>query len=160
MWKFILAGTAVLAIASTSFLYAEQVNFVNMYRPTDPNEGQLWQSVPRDLQGFDEARLAALKSGLMLTPEQARNWPAFEQAARDFHSLRMEHRMAARTTLPSNDPLERLQQRAIAMSEIAAALETLAKATKPLYSSLDENQKRRFVMLDRLSGLDRNYYRN
>ena len=67
--------------------------------------------------------------------------------------------MAARTTLPSNDPLERLQQR-VAMSEIAAALETLAKATKPLYSSLDENQKRRFVMLDRLSGLDRNYYRN
>ena len=32
----------------------------------------------------------------MLTWEQEKNWPAYEQAARDFGKLRMERRMAMR----------------------------------------------------------------
>jgi len=32
----------------------------------------------------------------VLTWEQEKNWPAYEQAARDFGKLRMERRMAMR----------------------------------------------------------------
>jgi hypothetical protein len=160
MWKFFSAAIAVLAIASTSFLYAERADIVYVQRPTSADEEQLWQSGPEDLHGFSEARLAALKSALILTSDQARDWAVFEKAARDFHRLRMDRRMAARTLLPSDNPVERLQQRATAMTEAAEALNKLAESMKPLYSSLDENQKRRFAVLNHLSGLDQNRYRD
>jgi hypothetical protein len=55
----------------------------------------------------------------------------------------------------TNDPVERLRQRATALSETSAALKKLADATDPLYKSLDENQKRRFAILNRLAGMGR-----
>ena len=92
----------------------------------------------------DEARLAALKGGLMLTPEQARNWTAFEQAARDFGKQRIDRRLAMRSAPPANDPVERMRRRATAMSKMGTALNKLADAAEPLFRSLDDNQKQRF----------------
>jgi hypothetical protein len=150
MWKVIVAVTAAVAIASTSLVYAQQAG--------RPDGGQRWQPSADDLRAFGEARLAGLKAGLMLTPEQARNWPAFEQAARDFGKLRMDRRIAMRSAPPSNDAVERLRRRATAMSDTGAALKKLADATEPLYKSLDENQKRRFAMLNRLTGPGRDHF--
>jgi hypothetical protein len=152
MWKFLTALTAALGIASTSFLYAEQSSFPYAQQPSGSDDRQLWQHDVEDLHEFDEARLAVLKTGLMLTPEQARNWSALEQAARDLGKLRIDRRMAMRTAPPSDDPVEQLRQRATAMSDTGAALKKLADATEPLYKSLDENQKRRFATLYRLTG--------
>src|SRR5215472_13031099 len=135
MWKAIVAGTAVLAIAGTSLVYAQQRG------PRDGMMMQRSQLNAEDLRAFGEARLAALKAGLVLTPEQEKNWPAFEQAGRD-------------------DPVERMRQRATAMSDVGAALKKLADATDPLYKSLDENQKRRFAILNRLTGPDRGGFRS
>jgi zinc resistance-associated protein len=151
MWKPIIVGTAALAIASVSLVYAQQ--------PGSRQGGQRWQPSVEDLQAFGEARLAALKAGLMLTPEQARNWPAFEQAARDFGKLRIDRRMAMRTAPLTDDPVERLRRRGTAMSDTGAALKKLADATEPLYKSLDENQKRRFAMLNRLTAPGRDHFR-
>src|ERR1700747_1344443 len=84
MWKAIVAGTAALAIAGTSLVYAQQRggrDGMMMERP---------QLNADDLRAFGEARLAALKAGLLLTPEQEKNWPAFEQAARDYGKVRLE----------------------------------------------------------------------
>src|SRR6266852_1503024 len=149
MWKAIVAGTAALAIAGTSLVYAQQRggrDGMMMERP-QPNA--------EDLRAFGEARLAALKAGLLLTPEQEKNWPAFEQAARDYGKVRMDRFAALRSGTGSDDPVERLRQRATAMSDAGAALKKLADATDPLYKSLDENQKRRFAILNRLAGLGR-----
>jgi zinc resistance-associated protein len=152
MWKAIIAGTAAAAIASTSLVYAQQAG--------RRDGGQRWQPGVEDMRAFGEARLAALKAGLMLTSEQARNWPAHEQAARDFGKLRMDRRIAMRSAQPSPDPVERLRRRATAMSDTGAALKKLADATEPLYNSLDENQKHRFAMLNRLTGSGRDHFRN
>jgi hypothetical protein len=157
MWKFIGAVTVALAIASTPFLYAQQARPVHVQQPTAPDDGQLWQRDSGGFHEFGEPRLAALKSALMLTPDQVRNWAAFEQAARDFRKLRMDRRIATRTILPSDDPVERLRQRATAMSETVTALKKLAEAMEPLYSSLDENQKRHFAMHERSPGLNGNH---
>ena len=143
MWKFIIAATIALAIAGASLVHAQQFDC--------RGEGQRWQPNAEDLRAFGEARIAAVKAGLMLTPEQARNWPAFEQAARDLAKLRLERRLAQRSAPPSNDPVERLRRRATAMSDTGAALKKLADATEPLYKSLDENQKQRFAVLYRLT---------
>ena len=144
MWKFLTALSAALGIASTSFLYAEQSSFPYAQQPSGSDEGQLWQHDVEDLYEFDEARLAVLKTGLMLTPEQGRNWFAFEQAARDFGEQRIDRRMAMRSASPASDTVERMRRRATAMSENGAALKKLADATEPLYKSLDDNQKQRF----------------
>src|SRR5499433_1874987 len=149
MWKAIVAGTAALAIAGTSLVYAQQRG------GRDGMMAQRWQPNAEDLRAFGEARLAALKAGLLLTADQEKNWPAFEQAARDYGKLRMDRLAALRSGTASDDPVERMRQRATAMSEAGAALKKLADATDPLYKSLDENQKRRFAILNRLAGLGR-----
>jgi zinc resistance-associated protein len=144
MWKAIVAGTAALAIAGTTLVYAQQ------HGRTERE--QRWQPNTEDFRAFGEARLAALKAGLTLTPEQEKNWPAFEQAARELGKLRLDRMSAARSAPPSDDPAERLRRRAAAMSDTGAALKKLADATDPLYKSLDEGQKRRFAALNRLTG--------
>lgn len=151
MWKALIAGATALAIASASLSYAQE--------GSRGENRQRWQPSADDMRAFGEARLAALKAGLMLTPDQARNWPAFEQAARDFAKQRIERRMAMRNAGPSNDPVERLRRRATAMSETGAALKKLSDVTEPLYKSLDENQKWRFAMLNRLTGGPRGHFR-
>jgi zinc resistance-associated protein len=158
MWKAIVAGTAALAIAGTSLVYAQQRGG-NDGGMRDDGGMMRRQFNADDLRAFGEARLAALKAGLTLTPEQEKNWPAFEQAARDFGKLRLDRITAMRNAPPSNDPVERLRQRAAAMSDTGAALKKLADATDPLYKSLDENQKRRFAILNRVTGLDRSEFR-
>jgi hypothetical protein len=152
MWKAIVAGTAAIAVAGTSLVYAQQ---------RDGRDGMMqgWRPNAEDLRAFGEARLAALKAGLMLNAEQEKNWPAFEQAARDYAKLRMDRISAMRNAPATDDPVERLRQRATAMSDAGAALKKLADATDPLYKSLDENQKRRFAILNRLTGPDRGGFR-
>jgi len=148
MWKAIVAGTAALAIAGTSLVYAQ--------RGRDRDEGRdRWRPSTEDFRAFGEARLAGLKAGLTLTPEQEKYWPAFEQAARDVGKVRLDRMNAMRNAPASDDPVERLRRRATALSESGEALKKLAEATDPLYKSLDENQKRRFSVLNRLSGAGR-----
>jgi hypothetical protein len=149
MWKWVIAGASAVVIAGSTFVYAQ-------------NREQGPRSQPRmeDMRAFADARLAALKAGLTLTPEQEKNWPAFEQAARDFQKLRLdrlregvEARRSGRSR--SNDPVARMEERATALSETGAALKKLADATSPLYNSLDDAQKRRFAILSRLGREDR-----
>src|SRR5271166_2350750 len=150
MWKALVTGIAAVAIATTSLVHAQQAG--------RPDGGQRWQPSAEDMRAFGEARLAALKAGLMLTPDQQKNWPAFEQAARDFGKLRLDRR-AMRSAPPSSDAVERLRRRATTMSDTGAALKKLADATEPLYKSLDQNQKRRFAALNRLTGPGRDHFR-
>jgi hypothetical protein len=143
MWKLLTVGSTALAITVTSLAYAQQGD--------RPGSGRRWQPSIEDLRAFGEARLAALKAGLMLTSDQAQNWPAYEQAERELAKQRLERRMALRNASPSNDPVERLRRQASAMSDTGASLTKLADATEPLYKSLDENQKQRFALLNRLT---------
>jgi zinc resistance-associated protein len=154
MWKAIVAGTAALAIAGTSLVYAQQRGGFDGGR-SGFDGGPRAQFNSDDMRAFGEARLAALKAGLTLTPDQEKNWPAFEQAARDYGKLRLDRMSAMRNAAPSNDPVERLRQRAAAMTDTGAALKKLADATDPLYKSLDDSQKRRFAVLNRLTGIGR-----
>jgi len=143
MWKAVLAGTTALAIAGTSLVYAQKGS-------DDFQRAQRWRPTAEDIAAFGDARIAALHAGLKLTAEQEKNWPPVESALRDLAKQRSE-RFAARANadLPK-DPIERLNLRAEVMGQRAAALKKLADAAGPLYKSLDEAQKHRFVMLARL----------
>jgi len=141
MWKGIVAGTAALAIAGSSLVYAQQRGH---------SEGGRWQPNIEDMRAFGEARIAGLKAGLGLNAEQEKNWPAFEQAARELAKLRADRITAMHNAPPATEPAERLRRRAAAMTDAGAALKKLADATDPLYKSLDEGQKRRFAVLSHL----------
>ena len=150
MWKAVLAGTTALAIAGSSLVYAQP-------RQGRPDGASRWRPNVEDMRAFGEARLAALKAGLTLTPEQEKNWPAFETAARELGKLRLDRFNTAMAQRGNDqpaaaDPVERLRRRGTAMADTGNALKKLADATDPLYKSLDDGQKRRFAMLSRLNG--------
>src|SRR5690606_12170702 len=54
-----------------------------------PEDGTRAHLSAEDVRAYGEARLAALKAGLMLNAEQEKDWPAFEQAAREFSRSRL-----------------------------------------------------------------------
>src|SRR5512139_1505097 len=150
MLKTILAGTTALAIAGGSFAYAQKA--------PDRADRQSWRPTAQDMAAFGDARIAALKAGLKLTPDQEKNWPAVETALRDMAKQRSE-RFAARASADKPaDPIERLSTRADAMTQRGAALKKLADAAGPLYKSLDDSQKHRFMVLARL-GAERGGWR-
>ena len=117
-----------------------------------------WQPTAEDISAFTDARVAALKAGLKLTPEQEKNWPAFEQAYRDLAKARTDQMRAFREQRQSTqadrntDYLNRLQRRADALIARGNALKSFGAAAAPLYQSLDEAQKHRFAALSRVMG--------
>lgn len=145
MLKYVLAGTTALAIAGGSLAYAQK-------GPDGPRGAERWRPTAEDMAAFGDARIAALKAGLKLTPEQEKNWPAVEAALRDLAKQRSE-RFAARASADKpTDQFERLSQRADAMAQQGAALKKLTEAAGPLYKSLDDSQKKRFWVLAKLGG--------
>jgi len=117
------------------------------------------------------ARLAALKAGLQLKPDQEKLWPPYEKAVQDMTKIRRDRMMARRearndkdassdksansdTSAGSGDKTDhqqnaasRMRQRAEAMVQTGQALKALADAQEPLFASFDEGQKRRFGRL-------------
>jgi zinc resistance-associated protein len=143
MNKYLIVATAVFAIAGSASALAQQ-RFA---------ERPFARLSAEDLGAITDARVAALKAGLALTSDQAKNWPAFEQAYRNLAKLRSDRRLAARSQTQGSEnetSVDRLQRRADRISQYGAALEDLAKAAQPLYQSLSDPQKRRFVMLSRV----------
>jgi hypothetical protein len=156
MLKSVLAGGVVLAIAGSSLVYAQQRPSGSDVAPqeTAREAAPRGQLSAEDAQAFADARIAALKAGLRLTPEQERNWPPVEAAMRDLAKQRMARlaerrdRAAERRNEPrQRDAIEFLRRRADVMAERAGGLKRLADAAEPLYKSLDDGQKRRLTML-------------
>jgi zinc resistance-associated protein len=153
MFKPLLAGAMVIAIAASSLAYAQQRPAASGAEPQTTGARERAER-PRisaeDAQAFADARIAGLKAGLKLTPEQEKNWPAVETAIRDLTKARFERMQARRDGGDRQlDPIERLRQRADVMTERAAGLKKLADASEPLYKRLDDAQKRRLTILTR-----------
>lgn len=104
-----------------------------------------------DFAAFTDARIAALKAGLKLTPAQEKNWPALETSLREQAKARAariaEWREKAKEPREHRSVIEGLQRGAKRLAARSADLEHLADAAKPLYDSLDDAQKGRFRTL-------------
>lgn len=150
MLKYALAGVTALAIGGSTLVYAQQ-------RP-DHGPGPRAGISQEDRAAFLDARIAAVRAGLKLTPEQEKNWPAVEAAVRELVKLRADQRDARRTARENRDqrpdPVERLRTQADSMGAMAAGMKRVADAADPLYKSLDDGQKRRLAMLTRVGMRD------
>src|SRR6266702_8469397 len=131
MKKILLAGVAALAIAGSTVVYAQ-------HRPWFHDHVRL---SPEDRAALTDARIAAVKAGLKLTPDQEKLWPPVEAAVRDFAKLRIDRanaRMnggpgdAAKNGDKPDDPVARLRERADDMGATSAALKKVADVADPL----------------------------
>jgi hypothetical protein len=106
---------------------------------------------PEDRAAFQDARVAALKAGLKLTPAQEKAWPAVEGALRDLFKARAdraaEWREKWKDIRDKHSVLDGLRLRAQGLTARGAELTKLADAAKPLFDNLDDAQKRRFGVL-------------
>jgi zinc resistance-associated protein len=143
MWKTLIVGTTLLTIAGSTLASAQQ--------PSPTERSHRAQLAADDIAAFTDARIAALKTALKLTPDQEKNWPAVEQALRDISKERLARGQTRGAAGQPVDATERLRARADALSARAAALRRLADAEKPLYQSIDEAQKRRFAIAFRFA---------
>jgi hypothetical protein len=150
MKKVLLAGVAALAIAGSTVVYAQ-------HRPWFHDHVRI---NPEDRAALTDARIAAVKTGLKLTPDQEKLWPPVEAAVRDLAKLRIDRanaRMDARRDDSQEaqkpaDPVARLRERAETMATTAAAMKRIADAADPLYKTLDDGQKRRLAILTHMGG--------
>ena len=158
MFRPLVIGTAALAIAGSSIVFAQQRYFgPRGDGDSAPRFQQRYHLSAEDMAAFADARIAALRAGLELNPDQAKNWPVFEQALRDLAQLRIERRQArenadhsGNATAAPTSPFDRLDRRADRMAKTSAALKRVADAGAPLYQSLDDAQKNRFKILARM----------
>jgi hypothetical protein len=177
MWKAAVVAAGVFALAGTTILVAQDrgpeghrwmgPGMMQGDRDGPRGGGDRWhrfggalvmgrehrQFSVDDMRAFADARIAALRAGLELRPDQEKNWPPLEQALRAAAKDRIDRiqaRQAARDgDQQASDPVERLGRLADAMSKRGAALKAIADAGAPLYQSLDDAQKNRFRVLAR-----------
>src|SRR5579871_199361 len=167
MMRRILPSLAALAVCA--FAFAAQA-------ASDESSGAMGMDRMKDWAADHEAlldaELAGLKAGLKLTSDQDKLWPPFEAAVREAAKLRMDQMTSMMDRMekmremmrsmqdnedskdmdaarPALSPVDRLQAIGRRMSERGAAIQKVADAAQPLYASLDDSQKRRFVMLGR-----------
>jgi hypothetical protein len=158
MKKFAIAGIAALVIAGSTAVYAQ-------HRPWFHEHMGHMRMSPEDRAAFTDARIAAVKAGLKLTPDQEKLWPPVEAAVRDFAKLRIDRanaRMNAQRddsqdaqkqdSQNPGDPVARLRDRADTMATTAAAMKRIADTADPLYKTLDDGQKRRLAILTHMEG--------
>lgn len=162
MKKAIIAGAAAVAILGSTAVYAQHRYHHHHHRMS-----------MEDRAAFLDAKIASVKAGLKLTPDQEKLWPPVETAVRDFAKQRMaranaraserearraaEEQKGAQDGKPAvaeqlRDPMARLRDRADRMAETATGLKKIADAADPLYKTLDDGQKRRLSMLTRMGG--------
>jgi hypothetical protein len=95
-----------------------------------------------------DANIERIKKELELTPEQEKNWTAFNSA---MHYLghngadRLNLRIARAQRDPPDDIIEQMRNEAQFLDDRAVDQRSVADAAEPLYASLNDKQKQIFI---------------
>ncbi len=149
MWKAVLVGASAISIAGSAVVYAQQRDGKDE-REQRPVFAQADRAPSVDARLA--SRLASLKERLRLSPEQEKNWLAYEFALQALVKQRLELMETRHEQPQPSDPVRRMRQRAEALIGMGSALARLADAEGPLYNSLDESQKGQFATLSQRLG--------
>jgi LTXXQ motif family protein len=95
-----------------------------------------------------ESQLKTMKTSLGLTADQDTLWGPFESAVKDGAKGRVVALQKEQSD--SLSPMDRNLAKADRIAQGQATIETMVDAAKPLYASLDETQKHKFVTLGRM----------
>jgi hypothetical protein len=110
-----------------------------------------------------DAKLAGMKAALNLTPDQEKLWTPFETAVREGVKARREARRAWREDGDDDkqpSPIDRMTHMSDRLAKASQILKQVADAAKPLYDSLNDDQKGHFgPLLHMLRGGDPHRHR-
>lgn len=97
-----------------------------------------------DFNRLVDARIASIKAGLKLTPDQERLWAPVETAIRSSATERFSNfqQRPSREQRQSMDFMQRLERRSTMMNEGAQRSAAVTTALRPLWDSFSEDQKR------------------
>ena len=138
MLKTVAAGLTALFVTASSLAYAQAPSVA------EPEQENLRPS-SADLNALTDARIGIVKAALQLTPEQAKYWPAVEEAIRN-RAMGRQVRLAAlsrQRDQGDSDPIDIVRHRADALAQRSAELKQLADAWQPLAATLTPEQKQR-----------------
>jgi hypothetical protein len=117
------------------------------------SRGERMQQWAADRETMLDAKLAGMKAGLQLTPDQEKLWSPFESAVKDADKSRMgamREMMRMRAQGERMSPIDHLEAMSDRLSQGATNIKKIVDAAKPLYDALDESQKHKFGMLGRM----------
>jgi hypothetical protein len=138
-------ATCVPSLAQTAPASSPQTNNPAPAKP-DP------ETMIKTYNAFFDAKLAGLRAGLVLTPDQTPLWAPIETAIRD---LAMLHMAAGHNQVDDKgaraDGIEQLKRTSERMIQRGQARKALADAAGPLLATLGDDQKERLPKL--LEGL-------
>jgi hypothetical protein len=175
MKKWVIAGVATVVVVGTGLGVAAYAHgpkkqtfderFDRAIQHVQYGDHKGWRGPRRpisaeDRAAFLDARIAAVKAGLKLTAEQEKLWGPVENITRELGKKWGDRSVARREEfqkrreaakdgkeLPDVDHVDRLRKRADALAERAGDMKRFADAAQPLYTTLDEGQKRRLQTL-------------
>ncbi len=102
---------------------------------------------PEIMAALLDAKLAGMKAALKLTPDQEKTWAPFESAVRDAAKARIDAMRAMREQHKEGEmmtPIDRINAISDHLAKASVELKQVADAAKPLYDSLDDQQKAEF----------------
>jgi hypothetical protein len=138
MLKTVAVGLTALFVTASSLAYAQAPSAAG-------SEQENARPSAADLNALTDARIGIVKAALQLTPEQAKYWPAVEEAIRNRAAGRQVRlaALARQRDQGDRDPIDVVRHRADALAQRAAELKQLADAWQPLYATLTPDQKQR-----------------
>ena len=138
--RMLAAAAAGAALSASGFTITAAAQ--SDQQPTHAELVQRWAEAAID------AQLKGMKTSLRLTADQEKDWGSFESAVKDAEKARV---IALQKEQSSGlTPMDRLNAKAERLAESQAGLEKIVEAAKPLYLSLDETQKHKFITLGRM----------
>jgi zinc resistance-associated protein len=142
--KRILLGTiaAVAAAALSASGFTITAAAQSDQQPTHAELVQRWA------EAGIETQLKGMKTSLRLTPDQEKDWAPFESAVKAAEKARVAALQKEQGSGLS--PMDRLTAKADRVAQSQADLEKIVEAAKPLYVSLDDAQKHKFIALGRM----------
>lgn len=135
MKRTLLGTLAAAALSASAAAQSDQ-------QPTHAELVQRWAEASLD------AQLKSMKTSLKLTADQEKDWEPFESAVREGGKARV---LALQKEQSDNlSPMDRNLAKADRLAESQANLEKMIEAAKPLYASLDDTQKHKFIAFGRM----------
>jgi LTXXQ motif family protein len=138
--RMLAAATAAAALSASGFTITAAAQ-----SDEQPSHAEL---VQRWAEAGIDAQLKGLKTSLRLTADQEKDWGPFESAVKDAEKARVLALQKEQSS--SLSPMDRNSAKADRIAQGQADLETIVKAAKPLFASLDGAQKQKFVALGRM----------
>jgi N-acetylmuramoyl-L-alanine amidase CwlA len=140
--KRMILGTLATAVLSASAAAQSDQQPTQATQPTHAEQVQHWAEVGIDTQ------LKTMKASLHLSADQDALWGPFEAAVKDGAKARVLALQKEQSD--SLSPMDRNLAKADRIAQGQATIGTMVDAAKPLYETLSDEQKHKFITSGRM----------